>query len=805
MNRLSIVGLLFSIWLVPSAAVSRQFDVQKKANEIAASFNRQKQKVKEKSGVKEDYYRRVRGESAVKQNVIDYSGMYEMPGLDFTIDLQVGNDGKAEATGFDSSTGSKSAARRTRPFRLENAKVESGLLTGTKIYEDGRAEKFEGAFMNRTIFTSPTDRGETVFGLGVVGVSVELAGVVFQKLFYEKKTDKFTADDKPEDVRKAIEIWYDKNIEAFRKKDVAAVMALRADDFHTILPDGTKNARADMQAYTERFLGRIERWISLDFQIGAIDLQNDLASADVTQKTIRMQRLTDEQLHKVESGAVQRETWKKTAEGWKLYRVDNIRDTGLYINDQLVRRPDVMTNSPKTEINQKDLETLLDPIFAERMEKLHIPGAVISIVKGGKIIFAKGYGVADVEKKTPVVADKTLFRIGSITKVFTATAVMQMADEGKIKLTDDVNKYLKGVSVPNTFAQPITFGNLLTHTSGLDEISPGRRTSVESEVVPLGAFLKSRIVRQFAPGEIISYSTYNPALAAHAVEQITQQPFKAYLQKNVFEPLGMNHTSITAVKEEYKNDLATGYEYAENKYAKLPFQWFNTYPASDINSTATDMARFIIANLNYGSIDGKRILSERAAREMQATHFRNHPKIPGWAYGFYETEQNDLRFVEHGGSMDDGYSALLSMIPEKNTGLFIACNTESCASDLSGAIKNAFLNRYFPAPKKTEIPSTKNPSPDALKKFAGKYQSIIYCHSCAPNTSYVPESTEVKISGDGMLIFGGGRWKQIEPLLFILADGDRAGQVLLGFKENAKGEIAFMFNDSYRVYERVSQ
>jgi CubicO group peptidase (beta-lactamase class C family) len=287
------------------------------------------------------------------------------------------------------------------------------------------------------------------------------------------------------------------------------------------------------------------------------------------------------------------------------------------------------TLSGTKPINAEELETLLDPIFAERMERFHIPGTVISLVKDGKVIFIKGYGVADVEKKTPVAADKTLFRIGSITKVFTATAVMQIADEGKINLSDDVNKYLKGVKVPSNFSQPITFSNLLTHTSGLDEISPGRRTSDESQVIPLGAFLKTRIVRHLPPGEIISYSTYNPALAAHAVEQITQTPFKVYLEKNVFEPFGMNRTSIAAVKKEYAYDLATGYEYADNKYPKLPFQWFNTYPASDINSTATETARFMIANLQYGTIDGKRILSEKAAREMQATHFRNHPKISG--------------------------------------------------------------------------------------------------------------------------------------------------------------------------------
>lgn len=339
----------------------------------------------------------------------------------------------------------------------------------------------------------------------------------------------------------------------------------------------------------------------------------------------------------------------------------------------------------------------------------------------------------------------------------------------------------------------------------INEISPGRHTSNEAEIVPLGAFLKTRIVRHLPPGEIINYGTYSPALAALAVEQITGTPFKVYLQKHVFEPLRMNHTSITAVKKEYQQDLATGYEYAENKYQKLPFQWFNTYPASDINSTATDMARFMIAHLQNGAIDGKRILSERAAREMHETHFRNHPKISGWAYGFYEGTQNNLRFIEHGGSMDDGYSALLTLVPEKNLGIFVACNTEAGGEDLARAVKKAFFNRYFPAQTKSEIPNTKNPSPDALKKFAGKYKGIIYCHSCAPDTAYVPDPFEVKVTDDGLLSFLDGRWKQIEPMLFVSADGERAGQVFLGFKKNAKGEIAYMFKDSYKVFEKVSQ
>jgi len=140
--------------------------------------------------------------------------------------------------------------------------------------------------------------------------------------------------DKSKPVRKAIEEWYDRNIEGFRTKDVAAIMALRADDFHTQTPDGRVNTRADMEAYTQTFLARIDHFISQDFDIGTIEVEGDLASADVKQKTVRMQRFPDGTLHEVDSRVIQRETWKRTADGWKMYRVDNIRDGELLVDGQ---------------------------------------------------------------------------------------------------------------------------------------------------------------------------------------------------------------------------------------------------------------------------------------------------------------------------------------------------------------------------------------------------------------------------------------------------------------------------------------
>ena len=152
------------------------------------------------------------------------------------------------------------------------------------------------------------------------------------------KDGKTITRDKSKPVRKALTDWYARNMAAFKAKDVAAVMALRADDFHTITPDGRVNTRAEMETRTRLFLDRIDHFISQDNQIGTIEVEGHLASADITQKTVRMQRFPDGALHKVESAVVQRETWKKTEEGWKLYRVDNIRDGGLLVDDKPYKR-----------------------------------------------------------------------------------------------------------------------------------------------------------------------------------------------------------------------------------------------------------------------------------------------------------------------------------------------------------------------------------------------------------------------------------------------------------------------------------
>lgn len=184
MRTLFVITLLAGFWLIPLNAISQESYAQRRTQEIVASFNKQKYGVKEKYSVRKEKYKKVRSEPVVKQNSREYSGAYEVSGLGYLVNIQVGSGGKVEATGYEPTSGGTQQARK---FRLGSARIAGALLTATKVYEDGATEKFEGVFINRTEFNSPTDNGVSAFGLGVVGNPVEFAGITFDKLFYQKK------------------------------------------------------------------------------------------------------------------------------------------------------------------------------------------------------------------------------------------------------------------------------------------------------------------------------------------------------------------------------------------------------------------------------------------------------------------------------------------------------------------------------------------------------------------------------------------------------------------------------------------
>jgi CubicO group peptidase (beta-lactamase class C family) len=212
------------------------------------------------------------------------------------------------------------------------------------------------------------------------------------------------------------------------------------------------------------------------------------------------------------------------------------------------------THLPWLPIKAAELASFADPLITAQMEKEHIPGAVFILVQNGQVLYQRGYGFADLAARKPVDPEKTIWRIGSISKVFTATAVVQLADRGRFRLTDDVNQYLTRFKVPATFPQPVRFWHLLTHTAGFDEIRPGTRADTQAGLLSSATFSHQSWCAPTA-GQVISYSTTVSASGGYLVEQVSGMDFETYLSRNIWLPLGMTHTNIV-VPDSLKPDLA---------------------------------------------------------------------------------------------------------------------------------------------------------------------------------------------------------------------------------------------------------
>jgi CubicO group peptidase (beta-lactamase class C family) len=449
------------------------------------------------------------------------------------------------------------------------------------------------------------------------------------------------------------------------------------------------------------------------------------------------------------------------------------------------------------------LAASLDSVVRDEMEKSHIPGAAVVVVKDGRVYWTRGYGLADVASRRPVNPERTIFRVGSISKVFTSTALVQLADRGRLRLDEDVNRYLPDWKVAAPYGRPVTAANLLTHTAGFDEINPGRKAPTAAEVLPLGTFLRERLVPRFAPGGRSSYSTYGMALAGYLVEAVSGLHLREYLRRELFSPLGMERSSLGAVPDSLRGDVATGYVYAAGGYHAAPWEHFHTYPASDVNATAADMAKFMIAHLEGGRHGAARVLSDSATRLMQAVHVRNHPRLAGFGYGFFEQRLQGQRAVRHSGSME-GYNATMWLWPGARMGVFVAYNRET--PSLEQRVVRRFAARTLARLDTLDTEGTPWLRPrvrDDLRRFAGRYREDTWCHSCRGELGYVPAAFDVRVLNDSTLSFWGGEWAQVEPLLFRVMNGQlEHGEMYVAFQADSAGRIVRMLNGP-RVNERV--
>jgi len=348
-------------------------------------------------------------------------------------------------------------------------------------------------------------------------------------------------------------------------------------------------------------------------------------------------------------------------------------------------------------LQRADLEVWLDGFMPYALENGDIGGAVVAVVKDGELLFEEGYGYSDVDARKPVDPKTTMFRPGSISKLFTWTAVMQLVEQGKLDLDRNVNDYLD-FKLPDRSDGPITLRNIMTHTAGFEEQVKSLITEDPKALVPLQQYVKtSTPTRIFKAGSTPAYSNYATALAGYLVEHVSGQTFDDYLDANIFKPLGMTHATFRQpLPEALAPDMSKGYQLASEP-AK-PYEIVIAAPAGSLAASGEDMARFMIAHLQNGEYKGNRILKAETAKMMHETPTDMIPPLNRMMLGFYEQNYNGHRVISHGGDTQYMHS-YLHLYPDDNVGIFMSFNSlgrEGAAGAIRQALFDEFTDRYFP-------------------------------------------------------------------------------------------------------------
>jgi len=433
-----------------------------------------------------------------------------------------------------------------------------------------------------------------------------------------------------------------------------------------------------------------------------------------------------------------------------------------------------------------ELEAFLDGAVPALMETHHAPGAVVVVVKDGRVFLAKGYGFADLETRRPVDPETTRFRVASVSKLVTAVAAMQQVEEGRLDLHADVNAYLDAFQLEPHPGGPVTLHHLLTHTAGFDDrfLRSSRRLG---EPLPgLGAYLARRMPpRVMPPGHVISYSNHGLALAGHLVERASGVEFTEYVQERVLGPLGMERSRFF-LDVPLSEDLATPYRIEDGR--PVPFGWDHTLlgPAGELNTTGADMARFMIAQLQLGRLGATRVLGEDTARLMQATQFRHHPELDGWCYGFVESTERGVRRIGHGGSWR-GFRTFLTLVPEADLGIFLSVNVELQGPFFETFMETLVERHWPPAPPP---PATVEVD---LEQYAGVYVPNRRMRGSFLKLGELLGLAQVGADADGVLTV---RTAALGPVRFLPVGPDRFrerdGEDDLVFLRDEAGEIRHM-------------
>ena len=434
------------------------------------------------------------------------------------------------------------------------------------------------------------------------------------------------------------------------------------------------------------------------------------------------------------------------------------------------------TPSAAHALTSADLEAFFGGIIPLQLERSDVAGASVLVMKDGQLLLKKGYGYSNFKDKKLVNPDTTIFRLASISKLFTWVGVMQLQEQGKLDLDADINQYLD-FQIRPAFGRPITIRNLMTHTGGFEEtvrdiilVKPDYEPSLRDFLI------RNQPRRLFPPGIVPAYSNYGVGLGSYIVQRLSGQPFEQYVADHIFTPLGMTHSTFyQPPSKDLESFPSEGYR-GNTSREPVGFEIFNPVGAGGVSSTAADMGRFGFALLNGGELDGNRILKPETLAAMYAPQFRASPLLPPIGMGFYETWRNDLRWIGHEGDLI-AFHSLFFLERSQKLILFVSFNSAGSAGKPRTELVQMFTDRYFPSNAPQHFLSM---SQADLKSIVGTYQSTRRADSTKMRLINLFSQRTASIDKEGALQIGAQdlrghiiKWKPIAKDLFQQVDGQR--------------------------------
>ncbi|MCB2114514.1 MAG: beta-lactamase family protein [Parvularculaceae bacterium] len=439
-------------------------------------------------------------------------------------------------------------------------------------------------------------------------------------------------------------------------------------------------------------------------------------------------------------------------------------------------------------LTREDVDAWLDGFMPYAIAQGDIVGAQVTVVKDGEILTSRGFGYADLENGVPVDGYKTLFRPGSISKLFTWIAVMQQVEQGRIDLDEDVNAYLD-FKIPDAFGAPVTMRNIMTHTAGFQEKFKNLLVGSPELLTSLEDSLKSSPppLRIYPPGETPAYSNYASALAGYIVQRVSGELFEAYVEKHIFQPLNMdNATFVQPLPAKFEHHMSKGYKAASDGKAQY-YELIAMSPAGALAADGESMGRFMIGLL----AENPAVLKPETWERMYNTIDDLTPPLNAMALGFWELDKGDLTVRGHAGDTNFFHSDL-NVIPEKNAGIYVTVNSMGkTGGTLRFAVTSGFEERYFPEASVAVGPRL-NTAKEHGAMLEGVYESSrTITTTFAAVVRYLSQS-KIAMNEDGDLVYDllgtPAVWREVEPFVW----RHTAGYERLAAKLNDAGEVEYV-------------